>query len=135
VIRQLTAQGFVTVDTAGFGSLHLTEAARAVFKREQAVTLRKDQPKRAADTRRGLRKAVELPEPAASLFEILRNERSKLAKQQGVPPYVIFHDTTLRAMALARPRSLRDMEEIPGMGTTKLDRYGAAFLKVIATAA
>ena len=62
------------------------------------------------------------------------NERSKLAKQQGVPPYVIFHDTTLRAMALARPRSLRDMEEIPGMGTTKLDRYGAAFLKVIAAA-
>ena len=135
VIRQLTAQGFITVDTAGFGSLHLTEAARAVFKREQAVTLRKDQPKRAADTRRGLRRSIELPEPAASLFEILRNERSKLAKQQGVPPYVIFHDTTLRAMALARPRSLRDMEEIPGMGTTKLDRYGAAFLKVIAAAA
>ena len=56
------------------------------------------------------------------------------SKLQGVPPYVIFHDTTLRAMALARPHSPQDMEELPGMGTTKLDRYGAAFLKVIAEA-
>ena len=98
------------------------------------IILRKDQPKRAADTRRSLRKAIELPEPAASLFEVLRSERSKLAKLQGVPPYVIFHDSTLRAMALARPRSLHDMEELPGMGTSKLDRYGAAFLKAIAAA-
>ncbi len=135
VIRQLTAQGLIAVDTAGFGALHLTEAARAVFKRERTVTLRKDQPRRAAETRRALRKAVELPEPAAALFDLLRNERSKLAKLQGVPPYVIFHDTTLRAMALARPRSLNDMEELPGMGSSKLDRYGAAFLKVIAAAA
>jgi ATP-dependent DNA helicase RecQ len=134
VIRQLTAQGLVTVDTGGFGSLHLTDAARAVFRHERTVTLRKDQPKKAAETKRALRKAVELPEPAASLFEVLRLERSKLAKQQGVPPYVIFHDSTLRAMAMARPRSLGEMEELPGMGTTKLDRYGAMFLKVIAAA-
>jgi ATP-dependent DNA helicase RecQ len=79
-----------------------------------------------------LRKAVELPEPAASLFEVLRLERSKLAKQQGVPPYVIFHDSTLRAMALARPRSLTDMEELPGRGATMLVRFGAAFLLAIA---
>jgi ATP-dependent DNA helicase RecQ len=134
VIRQLTAQGLISVDTSGFGSLQLGEAARAVFKRERQVILRKDQPKKAAETKRSLRKAVELPEPAASLFEALRSERSKLAKLQGVPPYVIFHDSTLRAMALARPRSLRDMEDLPGMGTTKLDRYGAAFLRVIAAA-
>ena len=135
VIRQLTAQGLITVDTAGFGSLQLGAGAREVFKRERTVTLRKDQPKRAAETRRALRKAVELPEPAASLFDALRNERSKLAKQQGVPPYVIFHDSTLRAMAMERPRTLAAMEELPGMGTTKLDRYGAAFLKVITGAA
>jgi ATP-dependent DNA helicase RecQ len=135
VVRQLTAQGLIVVDTAGFGSLQLSEASRAVFRRERVVTLRKDQPRRAAETRRALRKAVELPGPAAALFDLLRTERSKLAKQQGVPPYVIFHDSTLRAMALARPRTLSDMEELPGMGTTKLDRYGAAFLKVIAAAA
>jgi ATP-dependent DNA helicase RecQ len=133
-IRQLTAQGLIVVDAAGYGSLRLSEDARAVFKRERSVTLRKDQPRRAAETRRALRNAVELPEPAAALFEALRAERARLAKLQSVPPYVIFHDSTLRAMALARPRTLADMEELPGMGTTKLGRYGAAFLKVVLTA-
>jgi ATP-dependent DNA helicase RecQ len=133
-IRQLAAQGLITVDTAGFGALQLSEDARAVFKHERRVTLRKDQPRRAAETRRALRSAVELPEPAASLFEALRGERAKLAKLQGVPPYVIFHDSTLRAMALMRPRSLADMEELPGMGATKLGRYGAAFLKIVLAA-
>ena len=135
VIRQLTAQGLIVVDTSGFGSLQLGEPARAVFKRERTITLKKDQPRKAAETKRSLRRAVELPEPAATLFEALRGERSKLAKQQGVPPYVIFHDSTLRAMAMERPGSLADMEELPGMGSTKLDRYGAAFLKVIKAAA
>jgi ATP-dependent DNA helicase RecQ len=134
-IRQLTAQGLIVVDTAGFGSLRLSEEARGVFKRERSVTLRKDQPRKAEETKRALRKAVELPEPAASLFEALRAERAKLAKVQGVPPYVIFHDSTLRAMALMRPRTLADMEELPGMGTTKLGRYGEAFLKVVLAAA
>jgi ATP-dependent DNA helicase RecQ len=130
-IRQLTAQGLIVVDAGGFGSLQLGEGARAVFKRERNVTLRKDQPRKAAETRRALRNAVQLPEPAASLFEALRGERSKLAKLQGVPPYVIFHDSTLRAMAMARPRTLADMEALPGMGTSKLDRYGALFLRVV----
>jgi ATP-dependent DNA helicase RecQ len=135
VIRQLTAQGLIIVDTAGFGSLQLGENARAVFKRERQVILRKDQPKRAAETTRRLRNAVDLPEPAAALFDLLRAERSKLAKHQGVPPYVIFHDSTLRAMAVERPGSLGEMEELPGMGASKLDRYGKMFLKVIKAAA
>jgi ATP-dependent DNA helicase RecQ len=78
-----------------------------------------------------LRNAVELPEEAHALFDALRAERSRFAKQQGVPPYVIFHDSTLRAMALGRPRNLNDMAELPGMGSSKLERYGAAFLGVI----
>ena len=132
-IRQLTAQGFIAVDTAGFGALHLTEAARAVFRHERAVTLRKDQPR---ETRRALRRALaeDMPPPAAALFEALRAERSRLAKAQSVPPYVIFHDTTLRAMALARPGSVADMAELPGVGDAKLRRYGDAFLAVIRTA-
>lgn len=51
-----------------------------------------------------------------------------------MPPYVIFHDTTLKAMALARPHSLDDMAALPGMGARKLDRYGAAFLALMARA-
>ena len=100
------------------------------------VTLRKDQPKRAAETKRALRRAaaLELPEPAATLFEALRAERSRLAKAQGVPPYVIFHDATLRAMALMRPRSTTEMGELAGIGEAKLNRYGKTFLEVIRTA-
>ena len=51
-----------------------------------------------------------------------------------MPPYVIFHDSTLRAMAVERPRSLSEMEELPGMGASKLDRYGRMFLKIIRAA-
>ncbi len=131
VIRQLTASGLIIVDTAGFGSLQLGAGARDVFKHERKITLRKDQPKKAADTKRALRKAVEIPEHAAALFDALRAERSRLAKEQGVPPYVIFHDTTLKAMAMARPASLDDMTELPGLGAAKLERYGRSFLKVI----
>jgi ATP-dependent DNA helicase RecQ len=133
VIRQLTALGFIHVDTQGFGALQLTDAARPVFKHEVQVTLRKDQPKRAAETKRALRRAaaLELPEPAATLFEALRAERSRLAKAQGVPPYVIFHDSTLRAMALMRPGSIADMGSLAGIGEAKLNRYGKTFLEVI----
>jgi ATP-dependent DNA helicase RecQ len=131
VIRQLTAGGLISVDTEGFGALRLSEGARAVFKHERIVTLRKDQPQRAAETRRSLRKAVELPEHAAPLFDALKAERTRLAQKQGVPPYVIFHDTTLRAMAMAKPRGLEEMVDLPGIGTAKLGRYGKAFLAVI----
>ncbi|MGN6158031.1 MAG: DNA helicase RecQ [Devosia sp.] len=131
VIRQLTAMGLIHVDTAGFGALHLTEAARPVFRHEQTITLRKDQPKRAADVRRALSRPAELPEHAAPLFDALRAERSRLAKKQGVPPYVIFHDSTLRAMAMAKPHDLDEMVDLPGIGTAKLSRYGKAFLAVI----
>jgi ATP-dependent DNA helicase RecQ len=132
VIRQLTAQGLIVVDHAGFGGLQLGEGARAVFKHERIVTLRKDQPRRAAETRRSLGKAIEIPAADMPLFDALRAERSRLAKLQGVPPYVIFHDATLRAMAAKRPRHKDDMALVPGLGISKLERYGAAFLKVIA---
>ena len=131
VLRQLTASGLVVVDHAAHGALTLGEGARAVFKRERMVTLRKDRPKKAADVRRQLSTAVQLPEPAMTIFNALRDERLRIAKQQGVPPYVIFHDTTLRAMALARPRHLHDILNLPGVGQAKLDRYGEAFLSVL----
>jgi ATP-dependent DNA helicase RecQ len=69
-----------------------------------------------------------------TLFDALRAERSRLARAQGVPPYVIFHDTTLLALAQQRPRTLGDLHAITGMGDRKIERYGAAFLAVIAAA-
>ena len=73
-------------------------------------------------------------EGATSLFEGLRKARAAIAKEQGVPPYVVFHDTTLRAMAEKRPGTLEAMAGVPGVGKAKLDRYGKHFLKVIAEA-
>jgi ATP-dependent DNA helicase RecQ len=130
VLRQLAALGLVSVDTAGYGGLRLGAGARAVFRHERVVMLRKD---RRVATRRALSHAVDLPAPAAALFEALRGERARLARAQGVPPYVIFHDTTLKAMALARPHSLDAMAGLPGIGDAKLGRYGEAFLGIIRT--
>ena len=94
--------------------------------------LRVDRPKKKDAVRRSLQQAVELPPQDAKLFEALRAERRRLAEAQGVPPYVIFHDSTLKALAVARPRSLTDMDEVPGIGAAKRDRYGKMFLAVIA---
>jgi len=131
VIRQLTAMGLIVVDHANHGALTLSAAAHDVFKRQRNVTLRKDRPKKSVEVRRALARSVDVPEHARPLFEALRAERSRLAKAQGVPPYVIFHDTTLKAMALARPTHEHDMLNLPGVGQGKLDRYGEDFLAVV----
>ena len=131
VLRQLTAMGLIVVDHANHGALALAASAHPVFKREQTVTLRKDRPKKSLEIRRNLAKAVDVPEHARPLFDALREERLRMAKSQGVPPYVIFHDSTLRAMALAQPTHPHDMLNLPGVGQGKLDRYGDAFLAVV----
>jgi ATP-dependent DNA helicase RecQ len=133
VIRQLTAMGLLTVDHS-FGALHLGEGSREVFKHERKVTLRRDRPRRAAETRRSLQNAVALPGPAQALFDALRAERASLAKSQGVPPYVVFHDTTLREMAMDRPQTMAELATISGVGESKLKRYGAEFLAVLKAA-
>ncbi len=132
VLRQLSASGLVEINHEAYGALQLGGEARAVFKHERQVMLRRDRPRKAREVRRALQNAVGLPETAAPLFDSLRSERARLAKLQGVPPYVIFHDSTLRAMALAPPTSLKAMIGLPGVGQAKLERYGAAFLAVLA---
>ena len=131
VLRQLTASGFLLIDHAAHGALTLSEDARAVFKGERRITFRKDRARKATEVRRALSGGAELPEALQPVFEALRAERTKLARQQGVPPYVVFQDATLRAMAQVHPTSLEDMAVLPGIGQAKLDRYGAAFLAVL----
>ena len=129
VIRQLTAMGFIHVDSE-FGALKLTEASRPVLRGEQPVHLRKEAPKQTKkDARR--EKAAAMGDEAQGLFTNLRAERARIAKAQGVPPYVVFHDSTLRAMAEARPSTLEEMSNLPGIGQAKLTRYGASFLAVL----
>ena len=134
VVRQLVARGLLRVDVERYGSLRLTPAARPVLRGEETVALRRDALP-ARKPRRG-RDARDRP-PAApgaggqALFEALRAQRRALAERQGVPPYVIFHDASLVEMAARRPRSLDEFALIPGVGATKLERYGEAFVAII----
>ena len=130
IIRQLSAMGLIITD-AEHGALHLTEDTRAVFKRERQLMLRRDLPRRRAEIRRSLERTADVDPEALALFDALRAERARVAKEQGVPPYVVFHDTTLRAMAIERPQTLAEMRHLPGMGEAKLGRYGLTFLAVV----
>ena len=75
---------------------------------------------------------VALPDADRALFQALREKRLEIARTQNMPPYVIFHDRTLVELATARPASRAEMARIPGVGEAKLNRYGPAFLAVIA---
>ena len=96
---------------------------------------RRDQPPAAASLlTKNKQGRAELPPEAKALYEALRAERARMAREQSVPAYVIFHDATLAAIATARPRSLAALREIPGMGRSKIERYGAAVLAAVAAA-
>ena len=69
-----------------------------------------------------------------SLWEALRECRRELAEEQGVPPYVIFHNSTLEAMAGLLPKNMDEFEQLSGVGARKLEKYGPAFLQVIRSA-
>jgi ATP-dependent DNA helicase RecQ len=135
VYRQLLAAGLVRVDHDAFGALKLEPDARAVFKRERQVLFRKDRPTKGKASKNlsvrstAARSALEGSD--MELFEALRAVRTAIAKQQSVPPYVVFPDTTLVALATERPASRKALLGIPGVGQSKLERYGDDFLKVI----
>lgn len=135
VYRQLLAAGLVSVDHGAFGALRLEPEARAVFKREREVRFRKDRPttgkasRSASSSSANARSALEGSD--MELFEALRAARTAIAKELSVPPYVVFPDTTLVAFATERPGSRDALLGISGVGQSKLERYGDAFLKVI----
>jgi ATP-dependent DNA helicase RecQ len=135
VYRQLVAAGFINVDIEGYGGLKLTEAARPVLKGEQEVWLRRDaEPakRKTSKAERGSR----LREAFAGanddpLWLALKAKRTALAREQGVPPYVILHDSTLLEILNRKPRSLAEMAQISGVGQAKLAKYGDEFLQVV----
>ncbi|ANM18004.1 ATP-dependent DNA helicase RecQ [Rhizobium sp. N541] len=133
VYRQLLAMGLVRVDHEAYGALKLEPEARAVFKHERQVFFRKDRPaseRRTKKAERSERKSG-LSGADGALFEALRAERMAIAKSLGVPPYVVFPDTTLIAFATEKPRSRKELLAISGVGQAKLERYGDAFLEII----
>ena len=150
IFRQLAAAGLVEVDLEGYGGLRLNRASWEVLKGQRSFQRRRDPvpaPKSRAKKKASLLRSragqpsassqglpPETPEAAqarGNLFEALRKKRLELARQEGAPPYVIFHDTTLLAMAQRLPSTLEELSEIPGVGEVKLLRYGQVFLEVL----
>ncbi len=128
VARQLVAQGALDVAVENHGEVVLTDEARPILKGERKVLLREEVAKPAGPKARVA--------PAASgdpLFEKLREWRRAEAQAQQVPAYVIFQDRTLAEIAAARPRTLDQLGAINGVGASKLQRYGAAVLQVVAS--
>src|SRR3954466_8639016 len=122
--RALLAHDALRADA--YGGLSFGPGARPLLKGGEKLELVLP-PKRARRTRRD-RAANPEGDP---LFEALRARRRDLAKEAGVPPYVIFHDSTLREMAELKPTSLNALSRVAGVGAAKLDKYGAAFVQVI----
>jgi len=144
IIRQLVTRGLLAVDLEGYGGLHLAPAARPVLRGAEKLMLRRDVAATRPKVRRRKKTAAtallaagpsELNQVNQRLFESLRELRRVIAAEQGVPPYVIFHDKTLAAMALHRPESPSDFLQISGVGQAKLQRYGDRFLAVIGESA
>ncbi|MBF0627925.1 MAG: DNA helicase RecQ [Magnetococcales bacterium] len=134
VFRQLVARGLAHVDVVGFGGLGLAEACRPVLRGEQQVLFRQDpeeeKPRREGRKRRE-RPVFQLSRSDEPLLTALKATRTYLAREQQVPPYVIFSDSTLQEMIDLRPRTLAQLEEVYGVGSRKLERYGEIFLGVL----
>ena len=129
VFRQLVARGYLSVDLEGFGALRLEERCRALLRGEETIELRRDARRRTA------KKQTKTPLPGdidIGLWEALRDKRRLLAEDQGVPPYVIFHDRTLQEICTRLPRNHSDFSLISGVGERKLEKYGDEFLAVVA---
>ncbi|MCB1847138.1 MAG: DNA helicase RecQ [Halieaceae bacterium] len=129
VFRQLVARGLLSVDLDRFGALRLEEKCRPLLRGEEQIELRRDQPRQKTarqQTRTALPADIDV-----GLWEALRERRRLLAEEQGVPPYVIFHDRTLQEMCCQLPRNRAELGHINGVGERKLEKYGAQFLQVI----
>ena len=133
VIRQLVVRGFLRVDLEGYSALQLTDLCRPVLKGEQLLHLRKDEIKAPA-TKKGSAKSykkTQIPPEDQELWDELRDCRKYLAEEHNVPPYLIFHDATLKEMLDIMPMSGSELLTITGVGDSKLEKYGADFIEII----
>lgn len=135
VFRQIIATGLVMVDLEAYGALKLTAQSNKILRGEEKIHLREDVMAKKNSSKVKKEKPAKRSTLSNSedetLFQELRACRLSLAKEQGVPPYVIFHDSTLIEMVNKKPSSLYELSFISGVGHSKLDRYGDQFLTII----
>ena len=138
-LRQLVAMGHLRPDSEAFGALKLTDSARGVLKGETEVMLREEAAgSRIRASRARSRRGDIAPRPAGqgetgnpALIGALRAWRSEVARQRGVPAYVVLHDTTIEGIATSRPRTSAQLRGIPGIGDKKLEHYGDELIALV----
>ena len=133
LIRQLVVRGLLRVDIEGYSALQLTDACRPVLKGVQSLFLRIEEIKAPSAKKAGsksARKAQISPEDQ-ELWDELRECRKMLADEFNVPPYVIFHDATLKEMLDTLPTSEAELLSLTGVGESKLEKYGGDFIDIL----
>ena len=140
IFRQLVALNLLTPEGSEFGGLRITPRGLAFLKSKEELKLRRTTPRPKSGSgrkaRNEAREEVLGPDggPDHTLFAAMKAKRLQLAREQNVPPYVIFHDRVLLELATRRPATLAAMSQISGVGQSKLENYGKTFLAVIAQA-
>jgi len=131
VFRQLVAAGLLEVDSDAYGGLRLTDGSRQVLKGQRKVMMRRESAKTRERDRSGQRTGLSVLPQDLALFNALRGLRAELAREQNVPAFVIFHDSTLRNIAEQRPTSIDALGRVDGIGGTKLTRYGERLVEIV----
>ncbi|MEG2804583.1 DNA helicase RecQ [Stenotrophomonas sp.] len=131
VFRQLVAAGLLEVDSEAYGGLRLTDGSREVLKGQRKVMMRRESPKTRERDRSGQRTGLSVLPEDLTLFNALRSLRAELAREQNVPAFVIFHDSTLRNIAEQRPTSIDALGRVGGIGGSKLARYGERLVDIV----
>jgi ATP-dependent DNA helicase RecQ len=134
VFRQLMAGGYLTVDLSQKAGFRLTEKSWQILKHGQTISFRRDIKPPKSAKRRSKKLDIEqkvIDSRSSGLYDELRNLRFEIAKERGLPAYVIFHDKTLREMAIQRPGTVESLLQITGVGEWKAGQFGDLFLEVI----
>ncbi|SHM85750.1 DNA helicase RecQ [Phytopseudomonas punonensis] len=132
LFRQLVARGLADVDLEGYGGLRLSDTCRPLLRGEVTLQLRRDlKPQQSAKASGSAARQLVRGDEREQ-WEALRALRKRLAEEHAVPPYVIFPDATLLEMLRSKPTTLAEMAKVSGVGARKLERYGEAFLEVLA---
>ena len=129
LFRQLVLRGMLEIGYDQFGALRLVRASRPLLRGECRLTVRKE--KKTAEKRRLKYNELEFNGDEQLLWNRLRDERTRIAREQAIPPYMIFHDSTLQQMVAHKPRSRAEMAVLSGVGERKLVRYGNRFIKIV----
>lgn len=130
VFRQLVSMGYLSVDMEHYGSIKLTPESSSVLNGSVSISLRRDHIGRSKKKKAAV-SGGSGNRGNSAVFDVLRARRAEIAREADVPPYVIFHDATLRAMADVMPSTLEEIGCITGVGERKLEKYGQIFLDVL----